>query len=152
MKLLSMLAIMAMAMAVGGCGTTVNSAPSNETSLTGTHWKLVELNGKTVAASEGRREMFMMLDKAQGRVSGNSGCNQFGGVFQISTDGFGLHFGRMMMTEMACADMALEGEFLKVLAMTDSYHLNAEGLQLYKAKMAPLAKFVAVPDKATGKQ
>ena len=146
MKRLPMLIITAMA--ISGCGTTVNSAPSSDTSLTGTHWQLVELNGKTVAASEGRRVPFMVLDKAQGRVSGNGGCNAFGGVFQQSADGLRLHFGQMMMTEMACADMALEGEFLKVLAMTDSYHLSAEGLQLYKAKMAPLAKFVAVPGKS----
>ena len=45
---------------------------------------------------------------------------------------------------MACINMVTETEFLKVLDMADSYHLKGDTLQLFRARMAPLAKFAAV--------
>ncbi len=61
-------------------------------SLTGTNWKLTEINGKPVGeTTEGkRREMFITLAAADNWVSGNAGCNGFGGTFTRQADGFRL--------------------------------------------------------------
>ena len=45
---------------------------------------------------------------------------------------------------MACPDMETETQFYKVLEMVDNYYHNNDTLILNKAKMAPLARFVAV--------
>jgi heat shock protein HslJ len=49
---------------------------------------------------------------------------------------------------MACDGLDLENEFLAVLERTDSYYVKGDTLQLTRAKMSALAKFVAVPGQA----
>ncbi|MDD2724939.1 MAG: META domain-containing protein [Methylovulum sp.] len=124
------------------------AAPKLSAALTGIYWKLTELNGESVADAKGsgRREIFMLLDE-DGRVSGNGGCNGFGGTFKTSGDGFRLTFSQLIGTQMACPDMSLESRLFKVLEATDSYYVNHNELQLIRARMAPLAKFIAIPDK-----
>jgi heat shock protein HslJ len=120
------------------------------TGLTGTYWKLCELNGKPVGeAEEGRRrEIFLSLNSKENRVSGNAGCNGFGGTYVLGSEGFRLRFSGMIRTQMACEGLELENEFLSVLENTDSYYVVKDTLQLNRARMAPLAKFVAVPSRA----
>lgn len=114
------------------------------TGITEKYWKLVELNGKQVAKTESmKREPFMIL-KAQGnRVNGNGGCNSFGGTYTLLENGK-IKFSQMAGTLMACPDMAVETEFMKVLETADNYTINGDRLSLNKARMAPLARFEAV--------
>ncbi len=127
-----------------------NPGATTAASLTGTYWKLTELNGKPVGqAAEGkRREMFITLAAGENRISGNAGCNGFGGTFTRPADGFRLSFSQMIRTQMACDGLDLENEFLAVLEKTDSYYVKGDTLQLTRAKMSALAKFVAVPAQA----
>lgn len=48
------------------------------------------------------------------------------------------------MTRMACIKPTVEEAFIKVLETADNYTVKNDTLQLNKARMAPLAKFVAV--------
>ena len=138
---------------VSACNSTKPAATSgnaSEPSLTGTYWKLTEVNGKPVGeAEEGkRREIYLTLTSKETRVSGNAGCNGFGGTYTLKADGFGLSFSQMMRTQMACDGLDLENEFMGILEKADSYYITNNVLQLNKARMAPLAKFIAVQSKS----
>ena len=138
---------------LSACNGTKHSAATSHTdstaSLTGTYWKLTELNGKPIGeAEEGkRREVYLTLASKENKVSGNAGCNGFGGTYTLQPDGFRLGFSQMMRTQMACDGLDLENEFMAILEKADSYYITNNVLQLNRAKMAPLAKFIAVPGK-----
>ena len=76
--------------------------------LPGYHWMLSE-----ATAADGTRldVLFptpgkpLQLDFAEGRVSVSNTCNRIGGSFSVEGDT--LSVGRLMQTEMACADAAL---------------------------------------------
>ena len=53
---------------------------------------------------------------AEGKVSGNGGCNRFGGAY--TQDGTALSFGPLMSTKMACMILSDEQKFFDVLANT----------------------------------
>jgi heat shock protein HslJ len=112
--------------------------------LTGTYWKLTELNGRPVSPAAGQKEYFLKLDKESGRVNAYAGCNQMMGSF-TSPDAYRLTFSKMASTMMACPDMSLESEFAKVLESVDNYAIADNTLSLNRARMAPLARFVAAP-------
>ena len=121
---------------------------NNGASLTDTYWKLTELNGKPIGdASADRREVYLVLRKMENRVQGNAGCNGYGGTYTLNPNGFNIQFSSMMHTQMACPGLDIENEYLKVFEMADSYYVNNGQLQLNRARMAPLAKFVAVAGK-----
>jgi hypothetical protein len=53
---------------------------------------------------------------------------------------------------MACDGLELENEFMGILEKADSYYITNNILQLNRARMAPLAKFIAVPEKSTNEK
>ncbi|MFV0377035.1 MAG: META domain-containing protein [Mangrovibacterium sp.] len=113
-------------------------------SVTEKYWKLVELNGQPVSMGENQaKEAHFILKEADKRITGNSGCNQFSGTYELA-DGNRIQFSQLVSTKMACLDMSLEQRFLKVLSTVDNYSLNGDSLTLNRARMAPLARFVAV--------
>lgn len=105
------------------------------------YWKLTQINGQPIQYT-GEKEPHMIL-KADSSVRGFAGCNGFGGHFELSP-GNRIHFSRMVSTRMACPDLAIENAFMKLLENADNYSQHGDTLYLNKAKMAPLAQFVAV--------
>ena len=140
--------------ACNGTKQAATPGSGSSASLTGTYWKLSELNGKPVGeAEEGkRREIYLTLTTKENRVSGNAGCNGFGGSYTLKADGFGLSFSQMMRTQMACDGLDIENEFISILEKADSYYIINNVLQLNRARMAPLAKFIAVPGKSANEK
>jgi len=132
------------------CNSSKKTTDGNNTAgLTDTYWKLTELNGKVIGeADAGRREVYLILRQQDSRVQGNAGCNGYGGTYTLDPNGFNIKFSSMMHTQMACAGLDVENEFLKVFEQADSYYVKDGTLQFNRARMAPLAKFVAVPGKA----
>jgi heat shock protein HslJ len=116
------------AVALAGLVTSCNTAPERPTitwSLTGTVWKLVELNGQPVGAN---KLPSLTLDAATGKAAGMAGVNRFSGSFK--QDGAALSFGPMAVTKMAGPekDMKLESEFLAALGRVTGW--KADGLML----------------------
>jgi uncharacterized lipoprotein NlpE involved in copper resistance/heat shock protein HslJ len=109
-----------------------------------TRWKLVELWGKPVVASDGARVPFILLSSKDARFTGFGGCNAASGGYELKT-GNRIRFTDMASTLMACPDMGVEQEFFQVLGMADNFACDGHTLYLHKARMAPLAKFEAVP-------
>jgi heat shock protein HslJ len=107
--------------------------------FTDTKWKLVKLMGKDITNSEA----FISFATEENRVFGNAGCNTFSGTYNIENE-LQLKLSKIATTMMACPDMTVEDQFMKVLNTADNFSLNGNTMSLNKAKMAPLAVFEAV--------
>jgi heat shock protein HslJ len=71
-------------------------ASAESLQMGGRQWKLVELNGSPVAASNA----YLEVDPEQKRMTGNAGCNRmFGG---IEINGRQIVFSNIGTTRMAC--------------------------------------------------
>ncbi|WP_336514642.1 META domain-containing protein [Pollutibacter soli] len=115
-------------------------------SLKGTYWKLTELAGTAVTAREGVKEVYLKISSTDSTVQGNGGCNGFGGNYTLG-NGDRIKFSRMISTMMACDGLDVENSLYRALENTDSYVIKGDTLQLNRARMAPLARFVAVAGK-----
>jgi heat shock protein HslJ len=111
------------------------------TGVEGVHWKLVELRGQAIPQTPPSKAFFTMVP-GSGRVSGNGGCNSIMGGYEIM-EGSRVSFSQFASTMMACPDVDYETEYLKVFEMADNFTLRGDTLSLNKARMAPLARFVA---------
>lgn len=112
--------------------------------ITEKYWKLTELMGKPIIMNETMaKEPHIIFHTADNRVNGNSSCNSFMGSYELK-EGNRITLSKLAGTMMACPDMSIESEFLKILEMADNYYVTEDTLILNKAKMAPLARFTAV--------
>jgi heat shock protein HslJ len=68
---------------------------------------------------------------ANGRVSGNSGCNRFTGTYESTEDG-AIRIGPLAATRMACPEpaMAAESKFFAMLEEVRSFERNGKRLAL----------------------
>jgi heat shock protein HslJ len=128
------------------CSTTsitaqINSAAGKEQKVVEKRWKLIELTGKPVARQ--KSEAYFMLNTQNNRATGNGGCNSFSGSYEL-LEGNRIRFSKIISTMIECNDMYIEFGFLKVLETADNYTIKGDTLSLNKARMAPLARFVAV--------
>lgn len=113
---------------------------SEKVSLTDTKWKLVEFRGKPVEyKNPENKEIFIQLN-SDNSAYGFSGCNTFRGSYELK-EGNRITFSKMASTLMACPDMELESEFMKVIETADNYNFDGKNFVLNKARMAPLARF-----------
>lgn len=114
-------------------------------SLNGT-WILVELNGNEVPSDA---NIYMGMD--EDRLSGNDGCNHFGGSY--TTEGNSFSVGEdLMSTLMACEEgiMQRANEFNKALQNTAKYELTDNLLHLLDENGEVLAKFEAQSQELAG--
>ncbi|MET4898699.1 META domain-containing protein [Sphingomonadaceae bacterium jetA1] len=111
--------------------------------ITEKYWKLVELNGRPVAATEQQPHLIL---KAEGsHVTGFGGCNSFTGTYTLDEKASRITFEQMASTMRACTKgMDVERAFSEMLSRVDNYSLNGDHLTLNRARMAPLARFEAV--------
>ena len=110
--------------------------------LTGTYWRLVELEGKPAQPGAEGREIHMILEADINKVRGYAGCNNFTGGFE--SKGQSLSFGPVAATRRACiGDMDQELDFLNALDRTDRFALTGDQLVLYDKKGAASLGFEA---------
>ncbi len=110
--------------------------------ITGRYWKLIEVNGKAVEPGSTQKEPYIQLNEEDERLEATGGCNGLGGTFELKEPNR-IKFSQIIGTMMACDNMEVETGLINALQTADSYHLNGDSLQLFRARMAPLAKFVA---------
>lgn len=124
-------ALICAAVLLVGCGTAMKaSAAEPAKPLTGTEWKLAEIDGKTVTVTEGLRTPTLQLESTTKRASGTSGINRFFGSYDSS--GAALKFGPLAGTKMGGppAAMAAESAFLKAMASVTSFNIASNRLEL----------------------
>ena len=96
-------------------------------SLNGTNWELYAISKHPPL--EGSNITIAFED---GQVSGHSGCNSYGGEYQISGDK--IEFGILMSTMMACADPAMmeqEATFMQDLGDAQRFEILNGQLLIY---------------------
>ena len=105
------------------------------------YWKLIEIGGE-VLTEKFNKDPFIQFDSSAKRITGNGGCNSFGGPFELNRENK-LSIGPLYSTKMACDKMQLEQQLLKILESTDSFAVLADTLILRRAGSTSLAKFIA---------
>lgn len=110
----------------------------------GVRWRLVELLGQPVPPNSSGKSPFILLNAGDNRVTGFGGCNALSGSFELKI-GNRLRFSDMASTLMACPEMETEQRFFEILALADNFACDGQTLFLHKARMAPLARFEALP-------
>ena len=91
--------------------------------------------------------LLFQLDKQGKRITGDLAENYILRKVADGDAGARIRFSKMAMTKKACPDMNVEMDFMRVLETADSYHVDDQELILYRARMAPLARFRAVTEK-----
>ncbi|WP_221391101.1 META domain-containing protein [Dyadobacter sp. NIV53] len=130
---------------MSACKTTKQKTAGPEsTALTGTYWRLTEINGKPIGPTPAdKREIHIKLNKEASTMEGFAGCNGIGGNFEVK-EGSRISFTKVIGTMMACPDLDTENSLLEILRSVDNYNLVDKQLVLNRARMAPLARFEAV--------
>jgi heat shock protein HslJ len=102
-------------------------------SLKGTSWTLVSYGSKGNQTPAAPGIETSLNFGADGQVSGNMGCNGFGGKYTLK-DGK-IIFSELMSTMMACPEPQMTQESTSFQAMTGTvtYQFNGDTLMLYDA-------------------
>ena len=124
-------------------------APSAPTGLSGTAWTVVNYNNgnQAVVTLIAGSEISLKFG-ADGQVSGNAGCNQYGGGYQVQ--GANLKIGPLVNTSMACTSpegvMDQEAKYLAALQNSATYVIEGNTLTIRDAggAMQVVANQVAV--------
>lgn len=145
MKRLPLLTLAFCTIAFGACSIFKKPAAQSQQAavITDRKWKLVELEGQPVADKINGKEPFLLLQTTDNRYSASGGCNGIGGNFTLEGQGR-IRFSAGMSTKMACEDMSIENGLSKVFTVADNYSISGDSLSLNKARMAPLARFIAL--------
>lgn len=102
------------------------SACAGGNSISDTNWALVsygEADAPTLAVPDA--EAIISFD-AEGGLSGNVGCNQFSGTYEVSGDK--LVIGPLISTRMACADdILMQQETTVMMLLNDSHTFEVDG-------------------------
>lgn len=123
--------------ASGGCDTPRAAA------LEDSWWQLTQLGAAPVTLSAGQRAPWLVLNSANHRVSGYSGCNRMMGGYSV--EGTKLGFSQMASTMMACLQgMEIEQALHDALAKVAGWQIEGERLDLLDANGAVIAAFTGV--------
>lgn len=117
------------------CHTAKEAVAVNENAMNGV-WNIVEIQGNPVQAES---QPFIGFDTKEGRVYGNSGCNQMMGAFTFSAPNH-LELGDMASTMRACPDMDTERQVLETLASVRSLEVSGKELLLYSGGKKPVMR------------
>jgi len=118
--------------------TATENMETKQTELTEKHWKLVELGG--ILVSETSREPFIVFEKEENRVHGNTSCNNFFGTFELRGKNQ-IRFSQIGTTKMACIGNNMEVPFIQALDSTIMYKTDNDSLSILDAKGTILARF-----------
>ncbi len=103
---------------------------SDDSLINGTTWLLTSLDNQPVLENTN-----VTIDFVDGKVSGSSGCNSYGGTYsvrkeKITTDS-------IVMTLMACMDagvMEQETAFLEILQNAQTYEVTDSQLLIHSSE------------------
>lgn len=91
-------------------------------------WELEQMHGESIDPGEFAKIPALNFDKAESRISGNSGCNSMSGSYTINEDK--ITFGPIAQTKMACQG-AGEGKFMTLFNSVQKFKLQGDKLNLY---------------------
>lgn len=112
-----------LAISLVACNGSPNpNLPSGEAALTEATWKLFAIDKRKPIEAHSE----ITLTFSDGQVGGNSGCNSFGGSYQV--DGDKIQFSQLASTMMACMQpegiMEQEQVILQYLNQAETYRFE----------------------------
>lgn len=130
--------LIAAVIAAAGAGAAALAACGGQAELDGTRWKLVAWSVSSAAPGD----FSITADFADGRISGSSAVNHYGGSYKADGNG---HFsvGSLVSTEMAGPPAAMHAEavFIELLQQARKYRLAGGSLSLMNDSGAELLVF-----------
>lgn len=121
---------------------TVGQTQGNADNLADTRWKLVSLGTGSEAVPVLLNSSVTLEFGADGKVSGQGGCNSYGGTYTVQ-DG-SLKFGEIVSTLRACVDQTIteqEQRYLQALRGAQQYTLEGDSLTLSSSDNGDVLKF-----------
>lgn len=134
------LMIVMLALIFASCGATKKTDQPAKSTLY-TKWELILFDEQPV---RGEKPIFIELGD-DNRIGGFVGCNQIGGTYTIA-NGDGIRFEKLITTRMACPELTLENEVVKMLNTVDKFSVDGEKLMLSIGSGKPLAIFHRMKD------
>jgi len=122
--LLRLAALAALLVLVTACG---NTASSSAPTLSGTSWTIVSINRFPTIATAQPTAVF----SADGKVSGNAGCNTYSGTYTSTADN--ITVSPLVSTRIACASADIttqEAAFLEALSRATHWSIDQGNLSL----------------------
>lgn len=98
--------------------------------LVGTHWKLVELNGRKIVPTDDAHEAHLMFHAEDSRFSGVGGVNRLMGGFELNGDKLKILPGPSTMMAGPEPLMKQEQEFVQMLMKVTSYRISGNAMEL----------------------
>jgi heat shock protein HslJ len=125
----------------------LSACSPNSSGLAGTTWKLASygpISAPTLAVTGVETQLTFGAD---GKMSGNLGCNSMGGDYSVTNQS--ITFGSVFMTEMACDEprMSQEGAAFQVLQDTATFKINGNTLTIISSDGSNILTFVAIASK-----
>lgn len=105
---------------------------SPDTAWANQRWVLTELRGVPVQQSGSRRDAFIRFNVAEKKFSGNGGCNQINGIYNLDKNE--ITFTDVIATKMSCNDIEFENTFLSTLSSIDRYEVSGNDLLLKRKR------------------
>ena len=110
--------------------------------LEGTHWELLEINGKSITVRVNDKAPYLELNSTKASAYGFGGCNRFFGSYEATERS--LKFGAMGATRMACPeDQGQEQELFRAIDATTRYEIHGSKLLLFSDEGIVVARFEA---------
>ena len=93
-------------------------------------WAIVTVKGDSIAADACETAPFVgfSVKRAEKRLYGNAGCNDFNTVLELSADNNALSLANLAVTLKACKDMTVEQNVLAAFAEVAAYAVNENKL------------------------
>lgn len=136
----------ALVLIITSCATVkTNNEMQDANDIYSNKWRLLEINGKSVAEKINDKEPYMAFDKEQNLYTANAGCNTMSGILTIKNNG-SIKFGNGISTMMACPDMEIESSLSKMFPKVKKHKITDNILTLLDGKTV-LAKFEAKANK-----
>lgn len=122
-------------------GTTSNP-------LTGAIWIVTELNGQPPLPTTNITAQF----DEEGRVSGSSGCNNYGAAYEVDGNNITINTSPAATTLMACPEpvMVQEAAYMEALGAAETFEISEDQLTLFDADGNPVVVFSAVSQDLAG--
>lgn len=146
------LAIWALAsFAVLAQSQTSRDLATDQRVLTGTEWRLVSFGPAGSEASLVAGTTVTLKFGEDGRAGGSTGCNSYGGTYQIRGDN--ISFSRLISTKRACLDQNAnqqESRFLSALEAANRFRLSSNRLTILSDRGRNALNFVNNSDSEPG--
>ena len=109
---------------------------------------MTELNGQPPLPTTNITAQF----DEEGRVSGSSGCNNYGAAYEVDGNNITINISPAATTLMACPEpvMVQEAAYMEALGAAETFEISEDQLTLFDADGNPVVVFSAVSQDLAG--